>query len=265
MAALYFLGNASDCQMMGCVVQTENKTVVFDGGTWADAEPLAQFLKEYAHSHIDGWFFTHPHHDHLAAFLEIRRHYPEINVDQVFSHFPSIEMLQKYGYRTDDEMQLWIDFQRQDQCTKVQPDDVYVFDDISISVLRVYNPKITFNFANNSSTVYRIDGPTKRVLLLGDLGIEGGNDVMHTVPAKDLYADYTQMAHHGQNGVDFTFYEFIRPQACLWAAPDWLYNNDLGEGFDTGPFATVRTREWMDTLGVVDHIVQKDGTAKILL
>ena len=267
MSYLYFLGNSTNSQMLGCIVQTESKTIIFDGGTLGDAEPLADVIKEYTQSHVAGWFFTHPHHDHLGAFSKIQKEHQEITVDRVYSHFPSLEMLQEYGNRTGEEELLWADFEKisATRCTKVQAGEVYKFDDVTISVLRVFNPDIKTNFVNNSSAVYRLDGPNKSVLLLGDLGVEGGSEVMRTIPAEKLYADYTQLAHLGQNGVDYSFYEYIRPKACLWAAPEWLYNNDLGQGFDTGPFNTVRMREWMCALGVMGHIVAKDGTTRILL
>jgi hypothetical protein len=71
------------------------------------------------------------------------------------------------------------------------------------------------------------------------------------------------MAHHGQGGVSKEFYEYIGVKRCIWPTPLWLWNNDRGEGFDTGPYLTVRTREWMDEMGVTEHIVEKDGIQKI--
>ena len=59
----------------------------------------------------------------------------------------------------------------------------------------------------------------------------------------DVQRGATQMAHHGQNGVSREFYEYIKPQRCIWATPEWLWNNDGGKGFDTHKFQTVRTRE----------------------
>lgn len=267
LANLFFLGNSTNCQMLGIVIQTASKTVVFDGGTWQDASMLADFLENNAHCHVDAWFFTHPHHDHIGAYTHIRRDYPNIIIDRVYSHFPSLEILLTDGYRTDEEKQLWLDFEnlRVGRSQYVQAGEMYAFDDVSVSVLRVFNPSITANIVNNSSTVYRIDGPNKRVLILGDLGIEGGNELIETLSTEELLADYTQMAHHGQCGVDYDFYKYIQPKACLWPSPEWLWNNDVGEGFDTGPFQTVRTREWMEELGVTEHIIEKDGITKIPL
>ena len=67
MAKFYLMGNTSDCQMFGCVILTQNKTIVIDGGTVDDTDQLVSFLKERANSHVDAWFFTHPHPDHFAA------------------------------------------------------------------------------------------------------------------------------------------------------------------------------------------------------
>ena len=79
-----------------------------------------------------------------------------------------------------------------------------------------------------------------------------------------LQTEYTQMAHHGQNGVSKEFYEYIQPQKCIWPSPKWLWDNDAGDGFDTGPWQTVRTREWVLEIGVTEHIVEKDGMQKII-
>jgi len=136
----------------------------------------------------------------------------------------------------------------------------FVFDDVTVRILRVFCPEITHNVINNSSAVYRIEGKQKSVLILGDLGVEGCDELMRNLPFDCLHTDYTQMAHHGQGGGSREFYEYIKPRRCIWAAPNWLWDNDSGNGFDTGVFHTVRTREWMAVLGVEEHLIEKDGT-----
>ena len=87
----------------------------------------------------------------------------------------------------------------------------------------------------------------------------------NTCSAESLFADYTQMAHHGQAGVNREFYRYIRPQRCLWPAPDWLWDNNNGNGYDSGPWQTVETRRWMDEFEITEHFVEKDGTVRIEL
>jgi hypothetical protein len=67
------------------------------------------------------------------------------------------------------------------------------------------------------------------------------------------------MAHHGQNGVDRAFYEAVSPRGCLWCAPAWLYNNDIGKGYNTHVWRTVEVRGWMEEIGATEHYVIKDG------
>ena len=293
MSQFYLLGNSTQIQMFGCVIMTDSKTIVIDGGTVGDAAQLEQFLRTHRPplSHltetdpikVDLWLLTHPHHDHFGAFLTLSTSLPDLSVEKLCCHFPSNADLRKYEGRNEAEMQLWDTFDRLAQeryaaCLhRNAVGDTFTADELTVKVLRVYDPAITPNFVNNSSTVYKITGTHASVLILGDLGVEGGDQLMAMYPddaahtadsAYDgkhcsrtaLYADYTQMAHHGQNGVSRTCYEYMCPKACLWPAPDWLWDNNNGTGFDRGPWNTVRTREWMDALGVRTHLIEKDGT-----
>lgn len=69
---------------------------------------------------------------------------------------------------------------------------------------------------------------------------------MKNCSAENLYANYTQMAHHGHNGVSEEFYQYIKPQRCFWATPEWLWNND-----------TVRCMLWEYTTCVVCSFAHK--------
>ena len=272
--AVYLMGSLStdEGQMMGIVVQTKTKTIVIDGGAKNHADQLVTFLKEKADSHVDAWFFTHPHQDHLGAFFQIFNEfsiYEDVQVDKIYHHFPTVEELDEYGYRNADEnsMQHYayklFEGEFSDRVHVLQKDEKFVFDDVTLTVLRVFNSEIKTNFVNNSSAVFRIENENASFLILGDLGVQGGEEVMENCPLELLQTDYTQMAHHGQGGVSQEFYQYIQPRKCIWPTPEWLWRNDGGGGFDTGNWQTVRTREWMEQLGVTKHYVAKDGTQKI--
>ena len=262
MSSFYLMGNASRSQMLGCVIKTKNKTVIIDGGTVNDSAQMVAFLKENADSHVDAWFFTHPHHDHIGCFVEIRKNEPSISVDNLYYCFPNLtDEVHAPLARSEHEASLWDDIKEWKNTHKVCAGEIFEFDDVKIRVLRTFNSDIIG--INDSSAVYRIEGPRHSILILGDLGVNGGIDTMNRCPLELLRADYTQMAHHGQNGVSREFYEYIKPKRCIWAAPEWLWNNDRGGGFDTDKFKTVRTREWMAELGVTEHFVEKDGIQRI--
>lgn len=269
MAMFYLMGTAADSQMLGCVIQTKNYTIVVDGGTPNDGSQLVNLLKEKADSKVDAWFFTHPHQDHIGAFYYVSQ-FAKIDVRNIYYNFPSVEEVVEHQ-RSPDEPDMWkkvAPIFEQDYASKthvIQKNDIFTFDDVKVKVLRVYNPNlVNNNFLNESSAVYRIENERSSFLILGDLGTDGGAEVMETCSLADLQTEYTQMSHHGQNGVTKDFYTYIQPQKCLWPTPGWLWdNNEDGKGYNSGPWNTLKTREWMAELGVTEHYVAMNGTQAI--
>ena len=72
---------------------------------------------------------------------------------------------------------------------------------------------------NNSSVVYKFYLNGVSILVLGDLGPEGGNLLMSEYTPADLKSDIVQMSHHGQYGVNRDVYAAINPQIALWPCP----------------------------------------------
>ena len=56
-----------------------------------------------------------------------------------------------------------------------------------------------------------------------------------------------------------------KPKICLWPTPEWIWNNDNGEGENTGPWKTFETRKWIEDLGVKQNIIEKDGDITITI
>ena len=109
---------------------------------------------------------------------------------------------------------------------------------------------------------FEVDG--KSILFLGDLAVKGGEQLLAKAAPEYIKADYVQMAHHGQGGVDKACYEAIRPTYCLWPTPSWLWDNLGSGGYDTGIFNTVVTRGWISALKCVKrHYLMIHGTQVI--
>ena len=135
-------------------------------------------------------------------------------------------------------------------------------DNVSCEILGVKNPEITENAYNNSSMVIKMNVNNKSILFLADTGVESGEKLLQNQKEK-LKADIVQMAHHGQAGVTEEVYQAIDPKICLWPTPDWLWDNNLGEGYNTAPYKTITTREWIEKLKVEQNIIAKDGDITI--
>lgn len=266
---LYMLSEQSTSQMMSYVIQSrEGKLIVIDGGMRQDARHLMDTLIGLGGPEpvIDLWLLTHPHCDHIDALLKIFSKPNPLRVKKIYSRFLSYEFYKANDFPGCTDAKTVKAFQRfeaahPDICFSFRKGQKLKAGSVEIHVLRV--PKedtFPMNVFNNSSVVFRMDAEGQRILFVGDLGEEAGDDILETVPKEELQADFVQMAHHGQNGVKKSFYEAVAPKACLWNTPGWLWDNTLpGKELGTGPWRTMEVREWMKELGVKHHFVTKDG------
>lgn len=251
------------------IIQTEDgRILVIDGGHYGESEALLAYLRTLtgmAVPHIDAWLLTHPHEDHIEAFFDVIEKYPDaVTIDKIYYNFPSAQFCGNYGDKGASKTaatfySLLPRFVEKAVICSVG--DVYDVGAAHIEILYSPDPYITQNVCNNTSVVYKITLGGKVLLILGDCGVEAGERILARFGAEGVKCDVCQMAHHGQNGVSRAFYEAARPELCIWCAPDWLWDNDAGDGFDTHVYKTVEVRSWMEALGTVKmNLVTKDGT-----
>lgn len=266
MAKLYMMTEQS-LFMMGFVFLTDSgKAVVIDGGR---PEDMPQLLEMVGDRKIEAWILTHPHLDHIWGFNdEIAKGDIIDKIGKVYYNFPS----EKFAVECDGGIEpcSLVDFNRikskiADKLVVVNPGDKISVDELDIEFLfaggeryKEPNPNIA---VNESSIVFKVTGKgMKDVLFLGDLGPNGGRDLLKTQGDK-LKADVVQMAHHGHSGVTEEVYQKIAPEICLWCARDWLWEEDDVE-FEPELWGTKHQRKWMDKMGC-KHYVTKDGTQEI--
>ncbi|MBO5273026.1 MAG: MBL fold metallo-hydrolase [Clostridia bacterium] len=262
---LYMLASEEFPQMNSFIITTaDGKVIVIDGGWRADAAKLLSRLRGITGEevpHVDAWFHSHAHADHTEAFMEIMENHGEsVTVGAVYFHFPSVQYFEKYeagsAYTVREFYELLPRFA--DKACIVSEGDRYEVGEAVFDILYTADPAFRMNAVNNSSTVFRMTLGGKRVLFLGDLGIEAGQKLLSQY-GDALKSDWCQMAHHGQSGVERDVYEAIAPEGCLWSTPKWLWDNDAGKGFNTHIWQTVTVRGWMDEIGAKRHLVTKDG------
>lgn len=258
-------------QMMSYVIEThDGSLVVIDGGNPGDADYLLEYLQELGgeNPRVEAWIITHAHNDHygaLDALLETDR---EPQIDALYLNFPDKEF-QKANF-PETTLELTAQFMGRVESHKLplvvaEIGSELQIDNVTFKFIYMASDNITYNRPNNGSLVIRMEACGQSVLFTGDLGAEASFEIKRTVDEELLQADIVQMSHHGQSGANRLFYRTVNPKACLWPTPQWLWDNDFGEGFDTHIFTTVETRMWMDQLGVKHHVVSKDGTQVITL
>ena len=269
MGTLHMPKSATDTICESYVFQSETATIVIDGGFESETESLYALIKSLG-GNVDAWFFSHPHDDHYGAFCGVmKEHADEIHVKALYYNFPADELIIENAPRFADATRKYLPMIRELTAANSIPvitmhkGDVYDFGDFSIHVLREPDVSITNNFINNSTTVFRLDSNGRRIMFLGDLGVEGGEQLLATVPAEELKSEFVQMAHHGQQGVEKPVYDVISPDFCLWNTPTWLWDNMGDNGYDTGKYKTVIVRGWMSEIGIKKHYVNMNGPFEI--
>ena len=256
--SLLQVANRSPVQMMSYFIETpEGKTVVIDGGNYGeqDAEHLHELIIERG-GVVDQWIISHAHEDHYGALsFWLERHEKlDFEIKEMYFSFPPIEWFK--GVENGNAMKYLPSFLEQLELHGIKHEELKYKDVIecggmSFEVLNDNENYNEFNTINDTTIVFKARFPKRDVLFLGDLGLYGGKYLIKHFDATKLRCDVVQMAHHGQNGADKEFYEYISPKLCLYTAPDWLWTNDAGDGFGTGPWKTLETRRWMEELGVV--------------
>ena len=252
-------------QMMGYIIKTsKDKVIVVDGGTSEDAPNLEKHIKQLGNK-VDIWFITHPHSDHAGAINEIIEN-TDIQIKKIYYTMNEVEWYQKHAperaYEAENFAKAIQNERIKDIAEEVTLNQTINIDFIECQILGIKNPEIIEDAFNNSSMVIKMNLPENSILFLGDTGEASGDKLLNTQKEK-LQSDIVQVAHHGQNGAKESLYQAIQPRICLWPTPEWIWNNDNGEGENTGPWKTFETRSWMENLGVKQNIIEKDGDITI--
>jgi len=242
----------------------DGKVAVMDGGVKEEVAYLRGFLAALGNK-VDIWFVSHPHPDHIGALTEILKAPNEIQIGKVCqSEFSSEFCGSEPDYKAVAE-----DFYTSLKKSGIpvanvtEPGFVIKLDQTRFKILAVKNEDLTMNPFNNSSMIIRVWDDTKSMVFLGDCGSEESERLLSGPFRKDLDCDYLQVAHHGQQGASKNFYRTVKFKACLWPTPSWVYNNDIGKGFNTHILKTIEIRDLIDSLGIKTNYVSCNGLYKI--
>lgn len=260
---LYQLTEHSPFMMSFVIVTGNGKLIVVDGGRESDMPYLMEFIGGKT---VAAWFLTHPHMDHISGFIHLVKEGSMLNnIEKVYYNFHSVEFIEKYEAHEADTIREFMEIEPliANKICIVEKGDIIKIDEVSIEILYTKDKQFINNAINDSSIVFKLTTPNKSVLFLGDLGPEGGEKLLAEKKDK-LKSDIVQIAHHGHMCVEEDVYAAIEPEACMWCAADWLYNEE-DRYIKLRMYGTMRTRKWMDKLGVKTHFVTKDGTQTIEL
>lgn len=239
----------------GYLIRTKNdKLIVVDGGQDFDAPSLWNYIQEYGNGKVDYWYITHGHNDHCGALITLLEEDYDLIIENLYYSFNDITWYEKYdtrGYEWESRMIGLLNNEKIVNSISCQKDDKIEMDNLECDILRIANPKIiNSDNGNDSSMVFKMTATDvdKDIIFLGDIYVYGSEELVKL--GKEKLSSYAvQMAHHGQNGATKEVYDLIRPTIAFFNAPEWLYDNDSGGGFNSGPWQSIIVRSWLDEYG----------------
>lgn len=264
--------------------------VVFDGGRVEDADYLCDIIKDNG-GVVKTWFITHIHDDHIGALYKIlsdKR--TDIEIQEIYYDFASFDW---YYEKMGNDAGIYTLFVNSiEEYNKVltnnnkinvnviisghipyfyYPNDKWYnpetkkYMDIPNSHMNIYilnnHYELDQDPINNTSVAYIIDlfGDSGKnshcqILILGDLGYEGGNklfnenlffdqilEMPHETIKYDSFKyigwqfdkhidnlDVIVLSHHGQNGIDPELYKKFNPKVVVWPTSKDIYENTHG-------------------------------------
>lgn len=249
---------------MGYMIRSKNGEVIFiDGGDWFDYDVVTSYIDKYTDGTIDHWFVTHGHSDHVGALKDVINKENNYKIENLYYNLLTEEWYKKNDARGYDSEKGMLDALASEKILNhvvCEENQKIKIDNLEIDILRVANPEITNgDNGNEASMVFKVTAldVDKSMVFLGDAMTKASPEILE---AKDrLEADAVQMAHHGNWGVTKEVYEAINLEVAFYNATKGLYNNDAGEGYNTGKWDSIKVREWLDEIGVEKHILAFEG------
>lgn len=268
---LWQLTSASNTIGNSYVMKTgEGNLILMDGGMESngDAAKLRNYIQAQGNNKVKAWWLSHPHGDHIGAFLNITADLQGITIGTIYYSRlkDSVKKLEGSGtlatrfYDRLDEL----------AAAGVNVVDLtlggrYDTDGIFIKVLGIANPEFTTasqgtSVYNEQSVIVRFEDDTKSVVFTGDASEQAGDKCIQKY-YKYLNCDYMQMAHHGQKGVRESFYKNLDFKHCLFPTPKWLWEAGTEDTVNASGYNTHLTRKWIAAKGIPDenlHVAWRD-------
>lgn len=214
------------------IYHPEKGLIVVDGG-WAEE---ASYVREVIGSlggHVDAWFLTHPHEDHIGAFNVIYPELSDITISAIYTVAMATpeECLSVAPWDNVDAYNNFLALNISD-IKYVYPEDIIQIKDLEFEILSTYDENIagiSTDYINDGSMMFKVNGETESFLFCADVGADVSDYLLQKYGTEKLVSDYIQMGHHGYGGLNDDFYEAVNPEVAFFDAPNWLMFDETGK------------------------------------
>ncbi|MBQ1312263.1 MAG: MBL fold metallo-hydrolase [Blautia sp.] len=221
-------GDVEGLQEMCYTISTDTGLAIIDGGWDYEVDRLRRIIASYGNS-VDAWIITHPHNDHITAFLEIYKDPQGIAIHHVYTpQMPELSVLESNAG--------WDDYSLLEELLSLQiPQLEYLYTGdernilgLKMKVLSACSEEIdsiSNDLMNDGSMVFKLSGEKNSILFCSDAGSANGNEELSrkiiSEFKKDLKSDYLQISHHGFGGLSDEFNDLVDARGVFFDSPAW--------------------------------------------
>ena len=203
---------------MGYIIKTYNgKLIVIDGGAAEDSAAFYRLLKDYSLTStvvVDYWILTHPHSDHVAAFVDIANNgVMNMEVKNIVFDFPTNFKDSSSAYFNQE-----VNSAAKSLGAKVitpKKGDKISLDGVELEFLYVPVNYSTYTSANYISLIFTVKTSKKSILITGDAFEPSLKSVANEYKSA-LKCDILQMPHHALCDTGYeAFYNYVGAETLL--------------------------------------------------
>ena len=179
---------------------------------------------------IAGWFFSHPHWDHIGGLSVFAEHYgDDVIVEKIILNHPNRETIQQL-WRTNATINITYVRLMQEAAAKFEgvsmieahAGQTYYIRNAEIDILCTWELQtecsdtwVSVNEGNSASVVLDLKIEGERMILFGDCGASENLLMQQMYIGDFLKADFVQPAHHGYNDLR-VLYGRIDADVAIW-------------------------------------------------
>lgn len=221
-----------DCGMSYVIRTSDGKFIIIDScyGEYDEPKKLIELLNSQAPQGetptVAAWFFTHPHNDHMGAFIKLCDFGNDvIKIEKVYYSFPEYDWCAKTC--KIDDFYAAIDFFGAETVTPKTGDVIKISDAVFHVIYTAPDcPEGTSNI-NETSLVMKMNLGKYSIMWLADIQEVGSEVLLKKYPKDFFKCDILQVGHHGYWGGSDELYRLTDPEYLLWPVPETRYLESL--------------------------------------
>ncbi len=214
--------------MIYIITDWEGHLIIVDGGWKEDAKGLLNLIMDHG-GRVDAWIITHPHPDHVGAFNGVYAS-GKVEIGTIYT-VPMDYEIYKSKANWWDVFEIYDEFVNlttgSDNLVYLNEGDEIDLFGLKMEVFHSFDSEEMAEDTdpcNNGGMIFKLSAKHDSILFLADVGAAYSAKLLDKWGDK-LKADYVQMGHHGNGGMDESVYRMIAPKVAFFDAPESLMQN----------------------------------------